>query len=187
VDVHRGNITVAVGDWLVAGVWLKAGDVATGPSSAILIMAVTGSVFDSTGTNNVTLTSPVVGDGEWVWVAHGGKLTSNPGSSEVVFALRCDPTHPTHYYAPTLVRIPNGTVSDNEGLEYLQHFQAYPDGAPVGHISTLRGQKLITRGGLGVGNSAAVTGSLPTPTRKMEVFDAAGASLGYVPIYPSIT
>lgn len=39
---------------------------------------------------------------------------------------------------------------------------------------------------LGVNNSAAAT-SLGSVTKKMEVFDAAGASLGFVPIYDAIT
>ena len=46
--------------------------------------------------------------------------------------------------------------------------------------------KLTTDGGLGVGNSAAAS-SVGTVTKKMQVFDAAGASLGYVPIYDAIT
>ncbi|MES4909597.1 MULTISPECIES: hypothetical protein [unclassified Streptomyces] len=46
---------------------------------------------------------------------------------------------------------------------------------------------LITVIGLGVGNSAAATTSVGTLVRKMEVFDASGASLGFVPIYSSIT
>jgi len=39
---------------------------------------------------------------------------------------------------------------------------------------------------LGVNNSAAAT-SLGSVAKKMEVFDAAGASLGFVPIYDAIT
>lgn len=46
--------------------------------------------------------------------------------------------------------------------------------------------KFTAVAGIGVGNSAAATtpGSV---VRKMEVFDATGASLGFVPIYSSIT
>lgn len=46
--------------------------------------------------------------------------------------------------------------------------------------------KLTAATGIGVGNSVAATtpGSV---VRKMEVFDAAGASLGFVPIYSTIT
>lgn len=40
--------------------------------------------------------------------------------------------------------------------------------------------------GLGVGNSAAAT-TLGTVVKKMEVFSAAGASLGFVAIYDAIT
>lgn len=46
--------------------------------------------------------------------------------------------------------------------------------------------KLITAIGLGVGNSASAT-TLGTLSKKMEVFDASGASLGFVPIYATIT
>ncbi|MGW2706969.1 hypothetical protein [Streptomyces sp. NPDC001340] len=47
--------------------------------------------------------------------------------------------------------------------------------------------KLVTAIGLGVGNSATATTAVGTLVRKMEVFDASGASLGFVPIYSSIT
>lgn len=46
--------------------------------------------------------------------------------------------------------------------------------------------KLITHSGLGVNNSAAAT-TLGTVTKKMEVFNAVGVSLGFVPIYDAIT
>lgn len=50
----------------------------------------------------------------------------------------------------------------------------------------LTNKKLLATLGIGVGNSAAAT-TLGTVTKKMEVFDAAGASLGFVPIYDAIT
>ncbi|MET8511962.1 hypothetical protein [Streptomyces sp. NPDC005077] len=46
--------------------------------------------------------------------------------------------------------------------------------------------KFIAVLGLGVGNSASAT-ALGTLSKKMEVFDASGASLGFVPIYTTIT
>lgn len=52
---------------------------------------------------------------------------------------------------------------------------------------TLRtADKFIADAGLGVGNSAAAT-TLGSVTHKMEVFDSSGASLGFIPIYDSIT
>ncbi|WP_328683131.1 hypothetical protein [Streptomyces sp. NBC_00343] len=46
--------------------------------------------------------------------------------------------------------------------------------------------KLITAIGLGVGNSASAT-AVGTLSKKMEVFDASGSSLGFMPIYTTIT
>lgn len=46
--------------------------------------------------------------------------------------------------------------------------------------------KLLAAAGIGVGNSAAAT-TLGSVAKKMEVFDASGSSLGFVPIYDAIT
>lgn len=53
---------------------------------------------------------------------------------------------------------------------------------------TVRGTsaKVIATGGIGIGNSAAAT-TPGTVTKKMQVFDESGTSLGYVPIYDAIT
>lgn len=46
--------------------------------------------------------------------------------------------------------------------------------------------KFVASSGIGVGNSAAAT-TPGTVTRKIEVFDASGASLGFIPVYDAIT
>ncbi len=46
--------------------------------------------------------------------------------------------------------------------------------------------KLLAVAGLGVGNSAAAT-TLGSVTKRVPIFDATGASLGYIPVYDSIT
>jgi len=48
------------------------------------------------------------------------------------------------------------------------------------------GQNVRITGNLGVGNSTAAT-TLGTVTKKIEIFDAAGNSLGFIPVYDSIT
>jgi hypothetical protein len=45
---------------------------------------------------------------------------------------------------------------------------------------------LLAAGGLGVGNSAPATQITGTLVRKVEIFDASGASLGFVPVYDAI-
>jgi parallel beta-helix repeat protein len=46
--------------------------------------------------------------------------------------------------------------------------------------------KLIAAGGIGVGNSAPAT-TLGSVVRKIEVFSSSGASLGWIPVYSSMT
>lgn len=46
--------------------------------------------------------------------------------------------------------------------------------------------KFLAVAGIGVGNTTAAT-TLGAVTRRMEIFDAAGASLGFIPIYNTIT
>lgn len=55
----------------------------------------------------------------------------------------------------------------------------------AGILNLLNG-KLTATNGLGVGNSAAAT-VLGAVVKKMQIFDAAGASLGFIPIYDAIT
>jgi hypothetical protein len=53
---------------------------------------------------------------------------------------------------------------------------------------TASGDKLIGAAGVGVGNSAAATEVIgKAVVKKIEVFDASGTSLGFVPVYSSIT
>jgi len=47
--------------------------------------------------------------------------------------------------------------------------------------------KFVTLAGLGIGNSTVATSAVGALARKMQVFDAAGNSLGFVPIYTSIS
>jgi len=46
--------------------------------------------------------------------------------------------------------------------------------------------KVLVTGGLGVGNSASAT-TPGTVVKKIQVFDALGFSLGYIPVYDAIT
>lgn len=59
--------------------------------------------------------------------------------------------------------------------------------AATAGLTVLSGGKAVANVGLGVGNSAAATVAVGTLANKFEVFDAAGASIGFVPVYASIT
>jgi hypothetical protein len=186
-EIYRASRTFVVGDWVVGGVWIKSALTSVAPREASFAASNTNVLIDGLS-NLVSLFSPVKGNGEWNWVAAGGKITAihAGGVSDLVMEVRAEVGRSTWYYAPILLHIPAAELADNEGRELIQHLQSWADGTPVGHVSTLRGQKLITHGGLGVGNSAAAT-TLGSVTKKVEIFDAAGVSLGFVPVYGSIT
>lgn len=46
---------------------------------------------------------------------------------------------------------------------------------------------VLAQGAIGVGNSASASVAVGTLVKKIEIFDASGASLGFIPVYSSIT
>lgn len=64
------------------------------------------------------------------------------------------------------------------------HIESYQQGHQSG--DNYFADKVLSAGGIGVGNSAAGS-SLGTVVKKVQIFDAAGSSLGYVPVYDAIT
>lgn len=52
---------------------------------------------------------------------------------------------------------------------------------------TISADKTLLSAGIGIGNSAAASVAVGVLANKFEIFDAAGTSLGYVPIYATIT
>lgn len=79
-------------------------------------------------------------------------------------------------------------ITDAEAWEIYMHLATYPDQTPAGAVASPRGSKIIARGGMGVGNSAAATEVIgKAVVKKIEVFDESGASLGFVPVYAGIT
>ena len=138
-----------------------------------------GGRFAEEGAVVANVEPPWYGYGEWMFQCGYAKARVG-GSSTIKFRIfgEIDICYP--------ILFAKDALSDSEAAEIHWHLASWPDYAPVGHLASFRGQKILAHGGLGVGNSAAATtpGSV---TRKMEVFDASGASLGFVPIYGSIT
>jgi len=185
---YRASRTIAVDDWMVVGCWIKGNGTST-ISTGDIEMGFNPNnegTFED-GTYSISLTLPFLGN-EWQWVCHAKKVaTVLDGTAELIFGMRCEPTKPRYYYAPLFLHIPaSAGYTDDEVMEMTRHVSTYPDTATAGCTTTLRGQKLIAWGGLGVGNSA--TASTPgSVVKKIEVFDQTGASLGFIPVYSSIT
>ena len=74
-------------------------------------------------------------------------------------------------------------VAGGGGSEIL--LMTLNDGGSVGTRTAILKGKMLAEEGIGVGNSAAAT--VPgTVTKKIEVFDAAGASIGFLAVFDAI-
>jgi len=184
--------TMAVGDMLAVGMWVRA-------PSGFNQFSVSFDIRDLfTAKTPPTLTglpgmgliaSNSVSDGEYQWFSMGLTVTATPFPSAVydIFTLVHMPAgHPVVISHPVILYFNNGSITPNTFAEMVQQMPGFIDTAPINSVTTQLGQKLIAQGGIGVGNYAAATtpGSV---VKKIQVFDEFGNSLGYVPVYSSIT
>jgi hypothetical protein len=189
-QLYRTNTAMAVGDFLIGGVWARAATLGVARSFPLAIgSANSNDRFNNGVSNSVVADMPNAGGGEWEWLHCVGKVTTLTSSPmDTIFAIGCDNGKPMEYAYPVFIKIAAATLTDAEAWELGLSLQSWPDGAPVGAVSTFLSQKLIARGGLGVGNSAAATEVIgKAVVKKIQVFDETGASVGYVPVYSSIT
>lgn len=123
--------------------------------------------------------------------AHGAVVTNKGGS--------------TVYYAGTQTVTTSSSSLTSSSSATLQGAKFFwlPTGSATLTVVDVRGRqedplsftgdvsatgKFLATGGLGVGNSAAATESIgKAVVKKIEVFDDTGTSLGFVPVYSSIT
>jgi hypothetical protein len=177
----------SVGDWMIAGVWRRQAIIAAVTDNDWPIMSIGGpGRFDNGTTGSFVVDGGTRwNDGGWEWVVEGHKCTTV--GDQFAFTARSGTGNTIEYFAPLLIRVPVAdALDDDEVRELIRYIQTYPSTAPAGAISALAGQKLLAPAGIGVGNSAAATtpGSV---VKKMEVFSETGASLGFIPIYSTIT
>jgi hypothetical protein len=143
---YQGNRTVKPGDYLIAGVWIRsvnANGYAGNPVNPLQLN------LNSRGGSISGLTRGAIqsGDGEWVWVwsmlKASGVVTS---PAQLSFAANFAKDHAIDTFAPVLMHISAGLISDNEAYEIAQDFQSFPDTASAGEVSTLRNQRLSIGG-----------------------------------------
>lgn len=146
-DIYRPAKTYTVGERLIAGVWMH-GSATTGPVGGVVAVTGSGNTLDTLGiTYLALLPGLVVGDGEWQWASGRAVVTATSGTpAELVMALQTTPGNPTTYYAPMLLSIPAGAISDNEAAEMEMNLASYADGAVAGDAALRRGQKLYVGG-----------------------------------------
>lgn len=153
--------TVAVGDWIVAGVWVKGVSLFNGDGSAgtlenfnvatlTLYEATEGYRLDSETTNTRYIApNSDDADTQWTWLTTAFKVTSaTPDKqAQIRFDLNCTNLKSIAFYAPVLHHIASGTITDAEAESLLQNLFPVPDTVPVGGVALQRGQTLYCYSG----------------------------------------
>jgi pectate lyase-like protein len=144
--LFRQSMTLANGDWFIAGFWIKSGAAAGDFSmSALPGVFIKGGATFSSGNTYLPIYSDSLKQigASWFPVVVADKITNalaNPQS--VALIIRCDPTHPTSYWMPFLIRVPAGTLSDPEVQRITKYLTNIPSGAPASSIAMFPHQKL---------------------------------------------
>lgn len=188
-DIVAG-MTFDNGGHIVWGVW----QLLVGPGGDVPSVP----FFQTLGTSGVTLThhtvaAPTGVPGVWNWITGyvGVAFTSGDNVGDLRLNLPAKRVGGvamlTEYSRPTVLYVSSGSgVGVEEVRAMAEYLNPVPFGAPASSFSLLAGVKGLFPAGIGVGNSAAAT-TPGTVVKKVQIFDAAGASLGYVPVYSSIT
>ena len=157
------TMTLSTGDWIIGGVWAKPHAVGgtfgnPAPTGGIALVTLIGGptttpleTWPSGSTVSAVLTPTNQGDGHWEWLPFAIKVMSGGSGASVGINLYADSTHPIDYYAPMVIRIPAGTVSDSEALETMQTLRPYSNMCPIGSVCGLAGQTLNVPGNAAFG------------------------------------
>lgn len=158
----EAGMGLGVGDWLIAGVWAQSTDDAKtttfGGSPAPTISFDDGSTFDTGGTLFVTTFDAGFQIGRpWACCVAGAKIATLGGSGNVFFTLGVDPTYPTVFWMPWLMRIPAG--NDLEAVRLIRTLR----GAPSGFAATSGAVALYGHQALAFGANARISSGSATP------------------------
>jgi hypothetical protein len=135
------SASISVGDYFIYGVWteaVKGSGYANGNQNALQFH------FSGTGDLvNTYVSTPPRGsvDGQWNWSWGISRVTEATGPAQITLFSSFDSTHSIAVYAPVLIHVPAGTISDNEAYELALHLQSYRSDATVGQVSLLPGEQ----------------------------------------------
>jgi len=172
----NGRFPLNTGDYFIGGAWIRSLSPSGGYSGAPTV-AITFQASDFGKGNSYSLSGRVTGalssgQNEWTWQSFifkivGGVLTD----PAITFAAYFDQNYPIEAYAPVMLQIPAGDVSDNEAYEIASNLSTYADGLPAGTVATLRGQTFAFGG---TGNFFGLLSQSNTANRTYIFPDASG-------------
>jgi hypothetical protein len=132
------NITPNPGDWYIGGVWERGGGgISVGFGAGF---PYTGD-YCTNGSQQVTGSPYMVGDGQWFWETAACKVWAGPTTTEVFFSGIANPSTTVTYYAPVFLHISAGTLTDNEVAELVRNLSTYSKQAVTGDVAMLPSQR----------------------------------------------
>jgi hypothetical protein len=148
VTLLTATQTITVGDYVIVGCWMRNSNAATTSAGNVIAIgwqSVTGTLDVNSGGLNLSLNPALPGDGEWEWVEAVAKVVTTSGnSSKLTYTFTTDSSHAFDVYAPTLLYIPAGTVSQSEAFEIANQLNPIRGTAVPGQIATLPGETYYT-------------------------------------------
>ncbi|MHB8539425.1 MAG: hypothetical protein ACYDCD_00575 [Candidatus Acidiferrales bacterium] len=142
LDFYQQNHSIAVGDYIVAGAWVRSATANGYSGSASTPLQVT-----LGGTGNALAGGctgdPVLGDGEWIWSTCLYKVVgavTNPGT--LTFFATFASGFTLQAYAPVMNYIPAGTISVNETFAYENALKTYDSNCATASVCGLRGENV---------------------------------------------
>jgi hypothetical protein len=158
---------VAVGDYFIGGFWVDplAAGFSGSPTTDLYVGGIPG--FDPSSAEHGALS---LGN-QWSWQWFISKVTSASNPAYVTFGAVVGPGNPIEAYAPILLHIPTGAVSDMEAYNIATNLTSYPDGLPSGTVATLSGEQFAFGG---TGNFFGVLAQSNTANRTYTFPDANG-------------
>jgi hypothetical protein len=157
-----------VGDWIIAGVWVRAAT-PNGYFGSVAPVQVNCQFATLAGPGQAginggyaILPAPWKGDGEWEWVWGAWRINSSPRRGLLKFSGYADPKTMTDFFAPVLLDVSAGTISANEAWELALDLQAYRDDAAPGQVSLLRGEQ-FKADSIQVGDGPSITSGVGPP------------------------
>lgn len=133
---------LAVGDWLIAGVWAQPTSVPTTPATTVGsieqflqvgALGGTGITFDNGASSFPIISQQQAAyrlNGEWVPYSTAYKVTAITGTPTMQYSLGTSTA--LNFWMPWMVRIPAGTLSDDDVIRYTKYTLNQLSNTPTG-------------------------------------------------------
>ena len=143
IDFYQRGHSIGVGDFIIAGVWVRSitGSGFAGSTTQPMSADFTGVKYTANGSSHGSMNENG-GEWSWVWSIRKIMLTS-ANMGQLNFGVTVAKGKPIEIFAPVLIYLPAGSVSDNEAYEIALHLASYPDTASPGSVAMLRGENFL--------------------------------------------